>query len=255
VSPSIGGSGLVYPGKRHLFSGPPESCKTLAAYVVALEEIRKGGVVVLIDFEMGQWDARDRMRDLGATDDELARFHYIEPTTEATPLTIDAVLTLKPTLVIIDAAAGAYAVQGLDDNKRKDCEDWAAAWVRPFWKADVATIVIDHVVKNVDNRGKYAIGSERKLGGVDVHLGFEAVPGQELKRGGHGLYKVITHRDRPGYLTRPRAGDLELTSDPDTHAIAWRFKPASGDSAESGTTDWRPTVLMDRVLEHVERYD
>ncbi len=38
--------------QRHAFSGPPESAKTLAAYVIALEEIRNGGTVVLLDFEM-----------------------------------------------------------------------------------------------------------------------------------------------------------------------------------------------------------
>jgi hypothetical protein len=54
ISPSVGGAGLIYPGKRHVFSGPPESAKTLAAYAIGLDEIRLGGNVLLIDFEMGQ---------------------------------------------------------------------------------------------------------------------------------------------------------------------------------------------------------
>lgn len=59
--PSIGGVNLIYPGKRHVFSGAPESAKTIAAYAIMLEEIRLGGNVLLIDFEMGPWDARERL--------------------------------------------------------------------------------------------------------------------------------------------------------------------------------------------------
>jgi hypothetical protein len=250
VTPSIGAGGLVYPGKRHLFSGPQESAKTLAAYAVALEEIRKGGLVALIDLEMGQWDARDRLREMGATDGELSgRLVYFEPETEATPETAGTVLGYQPTLAIIDAASGAYDLQGLDDNKRKDVEEWARWWIAPLWKAGVATITIDHVVKNADNRGRYAIGSERKVGGIDVHLGFQPV--KHLSRGGEGLYRIVTHKDRPGHLPRPHVGELELSSDVLTHGITWAFNPPSGDGG--GSNGWRPTRLMDRVLAEVER--
>lgn len=71
VEPTVGRAGLLYPGKRHLITGSPESAKTLYAYIVALETIREGDKVTLLDFEMGPWDARDRLRELGATDDEL----------------------------------------------------------------------------------------------------------------------------------------------------------------------------------------
>jgi hypothetical protein len=256
VKPTLGG--LIYPGKRHVFSGPQESAKTIAAYALALEQIRvpsddpNCGFVVLIDLEMGQYDCRDRLVEMGATDDDLEALWYIEPETPAGEETIPILVEDGAALAIIDAAAGAYAIQDLDDNKRRDAELWANLWVRPFWQRGIATIVIDHVVKNADNRGKYAIGSERKVGGVDVHLGFEPI-GQPLTRGGDALYKITTHKDRPGWLPRPRAGELELVSDPETHAITWTFKPPSSD-AESGD-GWRPTVLIDRVLEHVERYD
>jgi len=77
LEPTLGGLGLVYPGKRHVFSGPPESAKTLAAYAIALEIIRSGGSVVLIDFEMGPFDARDRLLELGATEPDFERLHYV----------------------------------------------------------------------------------------------------------------------------------------------------------------------------------
>ena len=58
VEPTLGGLGLVYPGKRHVFSGPQESAKTLAAYAVGLHVVRSGAKIVLIDFEMGPWEAK-----------------------------------------------------------------------------------------------------------------------------------------------------------------------------------------------------
>jgi hypothetical protein len=114
----------------------------------------------------------------------------------------------------------------------------------------ITVVLIDHVVKNPESRGKYAIGSERKLGQVDVHLGLEVV--KALTRGGGGVVKVVTHKDRPGHLRRPRAGELRLESDPDTHQISWTFDgPTENDPSDEQANGFRPTVLMDRVLEYL----
>jgi hypothetical protein len=251
VKPTI--AGIVYPGRRHLFSGPPEGAKTLAAYAVALEELRAERRVLLVDLEMGRFDARDLLRDLGATDEDLGRLLYVEPETGPTGSTIAELIDPyreRLSLAIIDAAAGAYALSDLDDQKRLDAERWAALWVRPLWDAGVASITIDHVTKNAESRGKYAIGTERKVGQVDVHLGFEFI-GEALRRGGSAVCKITTHRDRPGWLPRPRAAELELASDPETHRIKWSFNPPG---ETTGDETWRPTVLMDRVLAHIGRY-
>src|SRR3954465_10608280 len=102
------------------------------------------------------------------------------------------------TLTIVDAAAGAYDVSGLDDNKRAEVERFGRTWIVPFWQAGGTTLLLDHVVKNSETRGRYAIGSERKLGQVDVHLGLEALT--NISRGGHGLIRVTVHKDRPAHL-------------------------------------------------------
>lgn len=247
IEPMLGGLGFVYPGKRHVFSGPQESAKTLAAYVVALEVIRAGQKVVLIDFEMGPWDCKARLRELGATHDELGGFLYVEPEASASAANVGRLVGLEPALVVVDAAAGAFQLESYDDNSRKDVERWASAWVNPFWKAGIATIVLDHVTKNVEARGSYAIGSERKVGGADVHLGFEVV--HAIKRGGHGLYKIVTHKDRGGYLKRGKLCEFELRSDPDTNFIEWTFK-ASLETDEKHP--FRPTHLMEKVSRYVE---
>jgi hypothetical protein len=249
VVPDLGRSGLLYRGRRHAFSGPPESAKTIAAYAAGLDLLREGNEVCLIDFEMGAPDATGLLRDLGASKRDLARLSYVAPQQPATPEHIAALVDVGPALVIIDAAAGAYALQGLDDNARLDAEAFALTFIDGFWRGGIATLVIDHVVKDARNRGRYAIGSERKLGGVDVHLGFEAVRG--IRRGTSGLFKITTHKDRPGYLARPRAAELELHSDADTHALTWAFRAIPTD-AIAETDGFRPTTLMARVSVFLE---
>ncbi len=240
-------AGLFYRGARHLVSGESESAKTLVVWAVALHGIRHGVRVGMADMEMGPQATRRLLDDLGATADELERVWYVEPDRPPADGDIDALAAAGVELVIIDAAAGAYDLSGLDDNKRRDAETFARQWVTPLWRRGVATVVLDHVVKNAADRGKYAIGSERKAGGVDVHLGVEAV--RHLTRGGSGLVKVHTRKDRPGFLRRPVAAEIELSSDPDTHALTWRLREptqASGDV-------FRPTRLMEKVSRLLEQ--
>jgi hypothetical protein len=246
--PDRGGFGIVYKGKRHVFSGPQESAKTLAAYAIGLETLRAipNTYISIIDFEMGRRSARIRLRELGAENDELARILYLEPEAPATPDRIRAIVNHQPELVIIDAAAGAYAVQGFDDNHRADVEKFTSLYVLPFFRAEIATIVLDHVVKNIDNRGKYATGSARKVEGVDVHLGFDTI--LPIKRGSNGIYKVTTHKDRDGWHERGRLADLHLTSHPDTHQITWEWRQTEHHEDPSS---WMPTVYMERVSKYL----
>lgn len=247
VLPTLGGLNLCYPGKRHVFSGPQEAAKTLAAYVVGLSVVREGGRVMLIDFEMGERDAKRRLVELGATDSELSSFDYIEPEIPLTEAKAADLVALEPRLVIIDASAGAYDLQGLDDNKRQDVERFASRYVRPFWRAEIATLVVDHVVKNTEARGNYAIGSERKVGGVDVHLGFTVL--SAIKRGSSGKYQITTHKDRGGFHKRGKLATFELSSDPDTHHFEWAFVAAPVVDEEH---PFRPTGLMEKVSRYLE---
>jgi AAA domain len=249
IEPTLGNTGLLYPGKRHVFSGPPDSAKTIAAYCTLIAIIRTGHTAILIDFEMGSYDARQRLQELGATSHELEHLLYIEPAERATLDRISHLIDYEPDLVVVDAAAGAYGIQGLDDNKRGDVETLSALYVNSFWRRQIATLFIDHVVKDAEHRGRYAIGSERKLGGVDVHYGFDTI--QPVSRGTTGRYKLVIHRDRGGYLKRGHIADLRLDSDPDTHQITWAFTAPESSTSEAGY--FRPTHLMEKVsidLEH-----
>ena len=125
---TIGGVELVYPGKRHVFSGPPESAKTSRRTRSRSRRSGAAGTSCSSTSRWGAWDARDRLREMGATDEELERFLYVEPETPASKeIVVELADRWAFSLVIVDAAAGAYALQGLDDNLRARRGDVRAA--------------------------------------------------------------------------------------------------------------------------------
>jgi hypothetical protein len=94
------------------------------------------------------------------------------------------------------------------------------------------------------------IGSERKIGGGEVHIGFDTI--KPIKRGGTGIYKMLLHRDREGHFNRGHFLDLHVTSDPDTHQLTCEFKPV--EHPDDGT-ELLPTTLMERVSGYLEKQD
>lgn len=249
--PTIGG--LLYPGRRHVISGELESLKSWLVQVLAVQEIRDGHTVIYIDYEQGPRDTLRRIRDLGLTDAEIARgFIYIEPRDGIGEHINDVIALLEkhaPTLVAIDAFTGALATHGLDPNKSTDIERFYTNVIDLFRAGGAAVSILDHLTKDRDTRGKYAIGSERKVAAADVHLSLETI--QPFGRGRTGIARITTLKDRGAYLTRPRAGELELTSNPTTGQITTTLRAATPEDQDPADDPFRPTILMDRILEYL----
>jgi AAA domain-containing protein len=248
--PSMCGS-LFTAGARHLLSGEPEGGKSLLALAACVVELRAGNNVVWIDRESDPDFVAERLRCFGVSREEAARFAYIQPVDRVTsPGVAEAIAGLlnerKPTQVVFDAFAGLLDLHDLDGIKTTDVERGNRLIIEPWRQSGAATIVIDHVVKAKGDRGRFAIGSERKLGAVDVHIGLETI--EPLGRGRCGRVKVLIHKDRFGFLPRPRFGDFVLESDEAGILTACRFESATDDP-------FRPTVLMQRVSDELERHD
>lgn len=253
IQPTI--LGLFYPTMRHGVTGETESLKTWLALVAAADEIAKGHNVLWLDFEMGGRQTLLRLRALGLTDDQIsAHFTYLEPTEAIGEAGIRADVEQllderRPTLACVDAYEGASALHGLDPNASQDVEAFYRAIVDLLRSRDAAVLVIDHVPKAKDNRGKFAIGSQRKVSILDTHLGVEVI--QPFGRGRTGKAKIVTHKDRPGFLPRPKAAELELRSDAVTGRVTWTLTHAEN-TADDDDTVFRPTNLMEKASRYLE---
>lgn len=247
--PSIGG--LLYPGKRTVLSGETESMKTWLALILCKAELDEGLTVGWVDLDaMGPAAMLERLRLLGVDDDAISeRFLYFEPSEsldhDKLAELVEAVTTRAIRLFVIDAFNPILQLHAKDPNVTGDIEWFWRAIADPIANAGAAPVLLDHVVKNSENRGKYAYGSERKASGSIVHIGFRLL--EPLTKGGRGRTLLSVHKDRPGYLPRPSIGRLVLESD--GSSISYRLEPD-----ELAGEEGRHTIYMQRVSEAIEKW-
>ena len=258
------GHALLYRGVRHMVSGEPETAKSFLLLASAAELMGQGELVVWIDTDaMGPTATLERLRALGASDEEIAgRFLYIAPDgpLDARGEEIVAELAARcPALVVIDAYNPALAMQGLKTASTEDVERMNRILVLPWQRAGAAVVILDHVVKDEEARGIWSYGSERKLGGIEVHLGLElGKKAPRLTRAQAATVTILAHKDRPGWHER-RAdrviGSITFTPDQEAGMVSWSLTldgKRTSDPEDTGRDTFRPTALMERVSRWIE---
>lgn len=246
-------SGLIYPGRRHILTGESESGKTWMAIGVAADELKLGNGVIWADLDfMGAQDILERLRQFGVPDEAITElFAFYQPDGALEGHSLDAVLNLiqntNARYVVLDAFTGLCHLHKLNPNDGIDIER-AYRCIQPLCDTGAGVTILDHVVKAAENRGRYASGSERKLSGADVAIGFQLI--EHYGRGKTGRSKLTIHKDRPAMLTRPVAGIFTLRSDPDTHNVTWRLE---ADTSKTEDGAFRPTGYMEKVSRYLEK--
>ena len=135
------------------------------------DELDAGNHVVYVDFEDDESSVVGRLLALSVKPVLIDEgFHYIRP---EGPLAgrsrddLDEVLhTFSPTLAICDGVTEAMSLHGLDPNKNADIAVFNGPLIKPLTDAGAAAVSLDHVVKNGDDRGRYALGGVHKLNAV-----------------------------------------------------------------------------------------
>lgn len=234
---------LLYAGRTHGFAGESESCKSWAALLAAAQEINAGNPVLWIDFEDDDRGIVARLLALGATPTTInTLFTYVRPeeplrahdgritaggTDFATTITLRAW-----TLIVIDGVTEAMVTEGLDINSNADVATWNRLLPKRCASTGAAVVMVDHVTKSSETRGRYALGAQHKLAGL---TGAQYVFDTErpFSRASHdpitGIVRITVTKDRPGHV-RSRADDgviarLELTSYPDGGVTAALVAP------------------------------
>jgi hypothetical protein len=249
------GSHVLYPGKLHSLSGEPEAGKGWLVLLATHQLLAAGSRVLYIDFEDTEYEIVGRLLAMGARpSDILDGLRYLNPTESfaaGAVEVVDAALEETPALAVIDGVTGALTCQGLDLQSNADVAVWLTLLPRRIVRSGAAVVLVDHVVKVRENRGRYAIGAQHKLAGVDVALSLESVV--PFGRGREGRSKLSVVKDRPGYL-RERAvrevlGDLRVTPVGEGN-VAVALDPPSQPGPMAASS--REAVLMERVSRAVE---
>lgn len=255
------GVGLFYLGRVHSVASESEGGKTWLALAATKAELEAGNAVVYLDFEDDVGGVVGRLLAIGTDRDAIAkRFAYIRPEDGIGPLLIpspnrrdlaEVLADLQPVLVVLDGITEAMTLHGLELKDNGDVARFGN--MLPRWIADQgpAVVALDHVVKDKEGHGRYAIGGVHKLNGING-AAFQLRNRKPFGIGITGRSGLFIAKDRPGQLRRhaqPSAGglhwlaDLVLTS----HHEAFVEVSIEPPAAPEESTGFRPTAVMAKV--------
>ena len=271
--PTIGqrddGVRLFYPGRIHSIFSEPEAGKTWFAMIVTASEMFEGNDVAFIDFEDSFEGIVPRLLALGVPADMIRKqFIYVRP--EETPKLGDKPLlfgsmTPQTTLVWVDGVTEAMMLFDLKTDKDTDVAAFWKHLPRPLAKLGPAVVLLDHVVKNHESRGRWASGSQHKLSGLNG----TAYTLESIKPFGVGLTgrtRVWVSKDRPGQVRRHAVpsdaappplrwlGDMVIKSEVGG-VLAHLYPPRDADGTGTGAAPAakRPVEVMEKVSRFLEK--
>jgi AAA domain len=245
------GMSLLYPGRTHGFAAEPEAGKGWLALCATQEALSRGENVIYIDYEDTSANVGRRLLNLGVSPDViLAGFVYIHPEEPVTPQIVAALIRRAPGLVIVDGVTDALAVEGLNLSDNQDIAVFHKRLARPFTAAGARVVIIDHVTKDAETRGRYAIGAQHKLAGIDVNYRLDVI--RPFGRGRDGRVKITVTKDRPGHVRQHAAG-REVVAMMRLVSTAGGGVTVTLEPPEGAATEFRPTVLMERISAAVHR--
>ena len=247
---------LLYTAAVHTVSGEPGSGKTWLTLIAALQQLDAGHDVTMIDFEDRASRVVGRLLALGAHPDTIRdHFRYVRPHTglDATSQTDLEHATHGSTLVILDGVTEAMTLQGLDLNSNADVATFYSLLPRRLADTGATVVMIDHVVKDGEKQGRWALGGQHKLAGIDgVSYLVKAL--EPFGRGKTGRARITISKDRPGYIEEIALGRTaaELTLDArDVNCLRYDLNPPVAAPVDDAG-NMRPTHLMERVSRWIE---
>jgi hypothetical protein len=200
------GNGLIYTGRVHSIYGESESGKSWVAQIASAECLKSDKKVIYIDFESDASDVVGRMKSLGVSRANLLQyFTYIRPDgpRDADDPYWQAILESgSAELIIIDGVTESLTMWG---GETKD-NDAITRWMRIFPRtvataSGAAVVLIDHITKNAETRGRFAIGGQAKLATIDG-AAYLVEPLEALAPGRVGSLTMRVTKDRPGYIRK-----------------------------------------------------
>jgi hypothetical protein len=206
------GTALLYPGKDSYLYAETESGKSWMVALLVAQCIDDGAPVLVVDFEEGdELEFGTRLVALGVTEEkmsDLSALRYLMVDAPCAAEILAEADDMGALVVINEGMSVAYDVFGLQIKDNDSATAFRRHLVKPHLVAGRAVLTTDHVVKDRDSRGRYAIGGVMKLnaasGGAFLLVNIEG-----LALGRRGVSNLYVTKDRPGAVKRHavHAGD------------------------------------------------
>jgi hypothetical protein len=205
-----------------------------------------------------------RLKILGVPEQAiLDRFGYVSPSEPLPPEGVEGLEAWIEAahLVVLDGVTDAMTLHQWNPLDNKDAAEFMQRLVGPFSSGArrPAVLMVDHVTKSKDNRGRYAIGAQHKLAAVQVQFTVEMT--MPFDQDDDGTIALSVTKDRYGQIQRlASAGDDKKVAKfrfqhpiADSEAMTVAIDPPAGDSG-SGRSDFDPSMLWEilKVVGHNE---
>lgn len=267
------GQGLFYRGAVNDLHGEPGCGKSMLAQIATAQELKQGHDVIYIDYEDSARNVVKRLLLLGVTGEQIVQhLHYVRPSAKpSSPTSLDGWKeTLDyadtATLAIIDGVTSCLAYAGLDSNSGDDIAAWYNTMPRLISACGPAVVLIDHVVKSKDNRGRYAGGSMQKLALIDG-ISYSVDMTKPVGKGVRGTIVIKSGKDRISEIEEHcavswssngshlrEAARIEINStDPKLMRVTIaRPNMMPSEDRQTKRDDFRPTGLMEKLSQLIE---
>lgn len=247
------GPALLYRGRLHSLYAEPEGLKTWVALEACRQEIEADNPVLYVDFEDNQRGVLARLRSLGVEDNIIEkRFTYIQPAERLNPQAwehLDAVLSNQPSLVVCDGVTEAMVLEGLNLVDNSDVAEFLERLPRRIVRAGPAVLLLDHVGRNREARGKFAIGAQAKLAGIDG-AAYSMEVSEPFGRNKTGRARLQLQKDRIGFVSEHSIGSKRDIAAVVAVSMDGRVEIRLEPPADP--EKWKPTRLMELVSEAIE---
>lgn len=266
------GQGLFYRGAVNDLHGEPGCGKSMIAQIATAQELKNNRDVIYIDYEDSARNVVKRLLLLGVTGEQIiSHLHYVRPSAKpSSPTSLDGWReTLDyadtATLAIIDGVTSCLAYAGLDSNSGDDIAAWYNTMPRLISACGPAVVLIDHVVKSKDNRGRYAGGSMQKLALIDG-ISYSVDMTKPVGKGVRGTIVIKSGKDRiseieehcavnwsnGSHLREAARIEINSTNPKLMHVTIARPNMMPSEDRQTKRDDFRPTGLMEKISQLVE---
>lgn len=227
---------LFYAGQVNWVFGDPESGKTWLCLAAAVEALKAGRKVLIVDLDHnGPAATVRRLVDLGAPVESLRdpqRFRYCEPEDRAElRQVIDDCAQWRPAVALVDSIGELLPMYGASSNSSDDFTMAHSHVLKPLAKVGAAVLAVDHLAKGADSRAAGPGGTaakRRAIGGVSLRVKVK----KPFTPGHGGSATLLVNKDRHGGVRahcpvgdrEPVAGTFKLLAFNDG-VLEWAIYP------------------------------